>query len=128
MWHGVAVPDWVVLHPERIDIGAIAREENVEVRRVMVERVGWERLSREGGARLIHHDATGRLWETTESIEGDRWSPKARFVEVVNSTPEPDGTRRHYFIRVPPTMRTAREAVAWTFELGDVEYQPLAES
>ena len=33
----------------------------------------------------------------------------------MNSTPEPDGTRRTYFLRVPPQMRTAREAVAWTF-------------
>ena len=66
-------------------------EENVEVRRVMVERVGWERISREGGAVAVHYDATGRLWETTAALEGDRWSPKARFVEVVNSTPEPTG-------------------------------------
>ena len=29
--------------------------------------------------------------------------------------PEPDGTYRRYFLRVPPRMRTARQAVAWTF-------------
>ena len=39
-------------------------------------------------------------------------------VEVVNSTPEPDGSRKTYFLRVPPTIGTAREAVAWTFGLG----------
>ena len=49
-------------------------------------------------------------------------------VEVLNSTPEPDGTRRTYFLRVPPTMRTAREAVAWTFGLDGGEYRPAAES
>ena len=49
-------------------------------------------------------------------------------VEVVNSTPEPDGTRRTYFLRVPPDTRTAREAVAWTFGLGGGEYRPAAES
>jgi len=33
-------------------------------------------------------------------------------VEVANATPEPDGTRRAYWLRVPPDMRTARQAVA----------------
>ena len=36
-------------------------------------------------------------------------------VEVLNATAEQDGTRKTYFLRVPPTVRTAREAVAWTF-------------
>jgi len=49
-------------------------------------------------------------------------------VEVRNSTPEPDGSRRTYFLRVPPTMRTAREAVAWTFGLGAVDYRPAVET
>lgn len=128
MWHGVGVPDWVVLHPERIDVRAISREDNMEVRRVMVERVGWERIAREGGARLLQEDSTGRLWETTRPLEGFSWGANAKFVEVENSTPEPDGTRRHYYIRVPPDTRTARAAVAWTFALGELDYQPLAES
>jgi hypothetical protein len=49
-------------------------------------------------------------------------------VEVVNSTPEPDGSRKTYFLRVPPTIETAREAVAWTFGLGAVDYRPAVES
>ena len=49
-------------------------------------------------------------------------------VEVVNSTPEPDGTRKTYFLRVPPTTRTAREAVAWTFGLRADAYRPAVET
>ena len=49
-------------------------------------------------------------------------------VEVVNSTPEPDGSRKTYFLRVPPTITTAREAVAWTFALGAGEYRPAVET
>lgn len=45
-------------------------------------------------------------------------------VEVVNSTPEPDGTRRTYWLRVPPRTLTAREGVAWTFGLSAEEYAP----
>jgi hypothetical protein len=49
-------------------------------------------------------------------------------VEVTNSTPEPDGSVRTYFLRVPPTTTTARAAVAWTFGLGEVEYRPSTET
>ena len=49
-----------------------------------------------------------------------------RVVEVVNSTPEPDGTYRRYLLRVPPTTRTAREAVAWTFGFDDPQQYLLA--
>jgi hypothetical protein len=49
-------------------------------------------------------------------------------VEVVNSTPEPDGTSRTYWLRVPPRTRTAREGVAWTFGLTAQEYQPERET
>lgn len=34
---------------------------------------------------------------------------------IVNATADPDGSYRHYFLHVPPHVRTAREAVAWTF-------------
>ena len=43
--------------------------------------------------------------------------------QVVNGTPEPDGTYKHYFLQVPPTMRTPREAVAWTYGLSERHYR-----
>jgi hypothetical protein len=49
-------------------------------------------------------------------------------VKVVNSTPKPDGTYKDYFLRVPPTVRTAREAVAWTFDLDPTVYAPVLET
>ena len=49
-------------------------------------------------------------------------------VKVINRTPEPDGSFRQYFLRVPPTVRTAREAVAWTFDVPTEEYEPLVET
>lgn len=127
-WHGVAVPNWVVTDPDWISVDAIQREGNVEVRRVMVERMGWERVVGEGGAQKVHQDATGILWQLHPPRTASWRERPAKVVEVVNSTPEPDGTRRHYFIRVPPELTTARQAVAWTFELGEVEYRPMIES
>ena len=60
---------------------------------------------------------TGILWRK-RWFEGDSWAA----VEVVNGTPEPDGTYKHYYLQVPPTVRTPREAVAWTYGLSEHEY------
>jgi hypothetical protein len=49
-------------------------------------------------------------------------------VEVVNSTPEPDGTHRTYWLRVPPRTRTAREGVAWTFGMDAADYHFLTQT
>jgi len=74
-------------------------------------------------------------------------------VRVLNSTPEPDGIMsrdeaiaifgdaakfaiaapkssrwKEYMIRVPPHVRKAHEAVAWTFNLGANEYHPALET
>jgi hypothetical protein len=47
---------------------------------------------------------------------------------VTNKTPEPDGTYKKYFLRIPPTISTAKEAVAWTFEQQTEEYMPGQET
>ena len=49
-------------------------------------------------------------------------------VEVVNSTPEPDGSWKTYFLRVPPQMRSCQEAVAWTFNCSPDEYAVAVET
>jgi hypothetical protein len=51
----------VVTHPERIDVAAIDAARNAEVRRVMIERFGVDRLVREGGSELVHEDEMGPL-------------------------------------------------------------------
>ena len=129
-WHGIPVDRWVIEDPGRITVAAIDGERNIELRRVLVERFGEERLVREGGAELVAEDETGRLWRRGIQ-EPRRWVRTMEpivMVEVRNSTPEPDGSRKTYYLRVPPAMRTAREAVAWTFGLGAVEYQPEVET
>src|SRR5207253_2987035 len=42
-WHGVRVPDQVILTPRSLTVEQIRDEQNVEVRRVMLERFGQER-------------------------------------------------------------------------------------
>jgi hypothetical protein len=50
------------------------------------------------------------------------------YVKVVNSTQEPDGTYKDYYLCVPPTAKTCQQAVAWTFRLEEQEYQPEQET
>jgi hypothetical protein len=37
-------------------------------------------------------------------------------------------TDREYYLRVPPTIQTVEEAVAWTFGLTAGEYRPARET
>ena len=126
-WHGVEVDRSTVLAPEAITVASIDAERNIERRRVLIERFGEERLLREGDAKLVDEDATGRLWRREMPMSWPR-DEAVVMVEVLNSTPEPDGSRKTYFLRVPPTTSSARAAVAWTFGLRGDEYRPAIES
>jgi hypothetical protein len=122
-WHGVMVPAFVVVRPDWITVQYIETEQNAEVRRVMIERFGYERFILESNAQLVHTDECGALYR--KELEGDE---ALVMVHVVNSTPEPTGESKKYMLRVPPTVQTAREAVAWTFGLKTDEYQPRIET
>ncbi|MFE7323388.1 DUF6745 domain-containing protein [Streptomyces sp. NPDC057565] len=122
-WRGMPVPaeflaELTTLTPQRI-----REEENAELRRVMLEFYGYDRYLTESGAQPVHRDETGILWRI--ALDGDE---DVVMVEVVNSTPEPDGTHRTYWLRVPPSIRTAKSGVAWTFGLDEDAYTPLRQT
>ena len=77
----------------------------------------------DGGAKELHRDDFGVLF--AKEIPGDE---PLVMVNVVNSTPEANGDFHDYFLRVPPSMRTAREAVAWTFGKTANLYSPTKET
>jgi hypothetical protein len=122
-WHGVRVTQQIVMEPQTLTIEQVRAEENAEVRRVMIERMGHERYLRECGATLAHEDRYGKLWRAPRPDDTD-----IVMVEVINSTPEPDGSRNRYMLRVPPTTQTAHEGVAWTFGKTVAEYAPRVET
>ncbi|MFI1584954.1 DUF6745 domain-containing protein [Embleya sp. NPDC020630] len=126
-WRGMPVPaDFVTtLGPAGSALNAqrIRDEDNAELRRVMLEIYGYDRYLAEVGARPLHRDDTGVLWRI--ELPGDE---PIVMVEVLNSTPEPDGSIRVYWLRVPPTTRTARAGVAWTFGLTEQQYRPARET
>lgn len=122
-WHGMPVPASFLGDLARLTPQRIAHEANAELRRVMLEHYGYERYLADSGAQPRQRDETGRLWViemgTDETVV---------MVEVVNATPEPDGSRRTYWLRVPPHTRSAREGVAWTFGLAGEAYAPLVQT
>jgi hypothetical protein len=122
-WRGMRVPRLVIEEPGAITLASITDEDNLEIRRILIERYGHARFLSDLGAKPVASDDFGTLYR----VEFADDEPMA-LVKVINSTPEPDGTRKEYFLRVPPTMRTAREAVAWTFGVPTLGYAPLTET
>ncbi len=146
--HGVVVPSDIIESPQSITVERIGKEGNAEIRRVMIERYGASRYLIDSGANIVHRDAVGLLYR--KEVADDE---PIVMVRVLNSTAEPDGVMsrneaiaifgdaakaavaapadsrwKEYMIRVPPTLRTAHEAVAWTFGLTAEQYHPAIES
>jgi hypothetical protein len=122
--HGIVVPPRMISFLREPTLAAIASERNIETRRMMLDTYGVERFLRETGAEKVQSDDCGALYVRQSSFRPE----PVVFVCVRNSTPEPDGHYRQYFIRVPPHTRTAREGVAWTFGLSPDEYKPWRET
>ena len=119
-WHGVRVPERVILRPDELTTAEVLGERNAEIRRVMIERIGMERIM--DRAEVVSTDARGRLLRL--SFDDDE---PVVAVEVEDAT-EHDGMRRRYLLRVPPYMQTARDAVAWTWGMTRDEYVPEVET
>ncbi|MFF9350668.1 DUF6745 domain-containing protein [Streptomyces sp. NPDC014734] len=122
-WRGMPVPAEFLAELNTLTPQRIREEENAELRRVMLEFYGYDRYLSESGAEPVHRDETGILWRI--GLVGDE---DVVMVEVVNSTPEPDGTHRTYWLRVPPGTRTAKAGVAWTFGLDGDAYAPVRQT
>ncbi|MGB1582906.1 MAG: DUF6745 domain-containing protein [Solirubrobacterales bacterium] len=124
-WHGVRVTREIIAG----DFTAtdVMEEANAETRRVMMEiaaeKHGAKWLTDGLGAKAIAVDENVHEWSlgvpdnTTATLWnfGDFGDDDGRprvMVEVTNGSLESDGTRKQYIMRVPPDVRTPREAVA----------------
>ena len=122
-WRGIQVPAKLVLSPLDITAHEILAETDVEVRRLMLERYGPDRFIQDVDASLVDADETGELYRYELAAD----EPLC-MIRVLDATTRLDGTRRTYWLRVPPTVRTAREAVAWTFGMAAPHYRPDRET
>jgi hypothetical protein len=119
-WHGVRVPERVILAPERLSRQDWSKAQNAEVRRVMQERMG-QRFVPELAGVVLDRSPRGTLYEVR--LPEDDPEGVARYVQVQDAS-----TPRSYFLRVPPTIQTAAEALAWSFGLSVQEFGPAHET
>jgi hypothetical protein len=102
-----------------ITVAEIDAAENETHRRDLIEvyRDGLVGYLRDSGAQAVQRDDSGELLK--RETAGDP------VVAVLVKCPS---TGRDYVLRVPPTMKSAREAVAWTFGMKAEEFQPILEA
>lgn len=123
--------------PEKITVDHITKEQNQEVKRVLLEIFGYERYITESGAQLLHEDTFRNSPVKFYRIKLNKNSRNEEItvdgVLVINSTAEPDGTFKKYFIKVEPNKyKRAVEALASTFRrrsgevLTEEEYRLVA--
>ncbi|MBN2118545.1 MAG: hypothetical protein JW730_18370 [Anaerolineales bacterium] len=111
------------MQPDSITVGEVQAESNAEIRRVMIERYGQGRYLEDAGAKIIHSSGDRILYR--QEIPDDE---PLVMVRVLNSTPEPTGEIKSYFLRVPPDITDADQAVAWTFGMTRDDYHPEMET
>ncbi len=123
-WHGVRVTRQFAEAPETITVNDIENESNLEMRRLMLDRYGIKKFLVDVGAKEVQRDECGILYRHNfhEALE------PIVMVEVTNSTKEPDGTYKKYFLRVPPNITTAKAGIAWTFNMDMNDYSPVVQT
>lgn len=130
-FNGQIVPRAWIVEPERITRERFERTNSLPMTEVMLEIYGIERYVQESGE-VLTEDEVGKLWHAAHPWQSSAtWGAlpvNLRVVEVLNSTPEPDGAVRTYWLRVPGTTRRPREGVAWTFDVREHDYQPTVET
>jgi hypothetical protein len=122
-WNGVAVSGHIIFHPASITVDEILTEDNVEVRRMMLERMGIERFVESAKADVLHQD---------EDAGGTRQLlvvPLPHDEALVCLSVRDPSTGRRYLIRVPPRMRDCHQAAAWIAGFEDPDdYHPVLET
>ncbi len=89
---------------------------NIEQRRCACEILGWINILKELKAKTIEKDEDPQIGELVEVTIPDIGKEKFLRVEC--------GTGREFAMPVPPEMKTALEANAWTWGLEAYQYQP----
>jgi hypothetical protein len=124
-YEGVRIPPHFYTKPDSLTITEVLAHPNTEVRYVGIKIVGMDRVLDSENTTIIHKDKNKN--QILFQIKGIFGEPVS-YVKVVNSTQEPDGTYKDYYLCVPPTVKTCQQAVAWTFRLEEQEYQPEQET
>ena len=144
--HGTRVPADIIEDRSTLTVSRIEAETNAEVRRVMIDLYDPKRYLADSGARIIqelpaNHYIVGL--RTARLLQKDVADDEPIvMVDLLNSTPEPDGSTKRYLLRVDPNAyeglasRDCLAAAASTWRLPDgalafkrpQDYAPVFES
>lgn len=110
---GIIVPKQFILEKGYLTAGRIDGLRNNEQRRVLIEMLGYEKYMKDTGAFKLHSDKDTlghqRILWRLNGMQG----LLTNVLEVFNSTPEPDGTHKKYFLTVPHGIWNCTQAMQW---------------
>lgn len=92
--------------------------------RNLIQQFGLDKFLRDSNATLLDESRYGQLYRK-RLTEGEE---PIMLLCVYDATVGESGIPSRYFLRVPPYMRTAKEAVAWTFGMSSRDYAPCIET
>jgi Domain of unknown function (DUF6745) len=92
--------------------------QNAEIRRILIQRMGYEKLLEECEGEIIDESGTSQLIFIRTRRHED-----ISLVRIKDAS-----TDRIYLLRVPPDVRSCLEAIAWTFGLRPDQYHPIVET
>jgi hypothetical protein len=108
-WHGVRIPRQWIENKESLKAEEALTWDNMEQRRAMMEIIGWDKILQKLKAKTIDKDEDPEIGELLEVNIPD--VGRERFLRVQC------GTGRFFAMPVPPTVKTALEANAWTYDI-----------
>lgn len=108
-WHGTRIPKEWIENKSALTPEIALTWENIEQRRCACEILGWATILRKLDARVIDSDPDPMIGNLLE-VELPELGTE-RFLQVLC------GTGRTFAIPVPPNMKTALEANAWSYDI-----------
>ena len=108
-WHGVVVPRRWIEDKASVTARDVLAEPNTEQRRAGMEIIGWDRAIEELHAVTVDVDDDPQIGTLLRCDLPD--APGSQFLKVRC------GTGRTFVLPIPPTVKTALEANAWTYDL-----------
>jgi hypothetical protein len=122
-WRGVQVSDRIAFAPNLITGQEILKTENIEIRRVLIERFGYERFLEQVGGVIRDRDTDAGGDRQLICIAFDDDEPLMLLKVICPST------QHLHVLRVPPSMRSCHQAAAWVAGFDNPgQYNPAIEA
>ena len=122
-WRGVQVSDRMAFEPQSMTGQDILNMENVELRRVLIERIGYEKFLQQVGGLVRDRDMDAGGERQLIYVPFDDDEP---FMVLKVTCPS---TGHIHILRVPPYQTSCRQAAAWIAGFDNPnDYNPLIEA